>query len=210
MIRTCMLALVLVIAALPAFPDAVEPQYEGIYGNPETPALRPYKWLWHGVKSLFYHTGKSFAKGNMGTPVLGSVEGLRGLRKGTVELGESAFKGALFTPVPQKNYYKGLHNANETIGDEPFLKNLSDFAFSLPFFPLMKVLDEHPGISDDKVDILWSRAERTREARREAREARKPALPRVKAAQKRYLGDRAEFDNREQAEGRGNLLKLAK
>ena len=87
----------------------VEAAYEGDLGNAEEPALRPYKWVWHGAKSLVYQTGKSFKEGNMKTPVLGTVETGRGLRRGAVELAESTYRGGVFAPVPrEKGAYKDL------------------------------------------------------------------------------------------------------
>ena len=110
------LLLVLTVTFLTPFAAmAVEPAYFGQFGNAEEPALRPYKWMWRGVKALFYQTGHGFVHGNMRTPVLGTAETFRGLRKGTFELSESTYRGLSFAPVPPKGDYKKLSSFNEMI-----------------------------------------------------------------------------------------------
>lgn len=72
---------------------AIEPSHYGKLGNPEEPATRPYKALWRGLKALKYQTGHSFKSGNEKMPVVGTVEGFRGVRRGLIELGASTYRG---------------------------------------------------------------------------------------------------------------------
>ncbi|HPO17142.1 MAG TPA: hypothetical protein PLI09_27150 [Candidatus Hydrogenedentes bacterium] len=130
---------------------AVEPSYEGRLGNPEEPALRPYKWLWHGLESLVYYAGESIQHGNMKTPVLGMSEIGRGLRKGNIELGESLQHGVLFAPLPPKNNLRQFGRVNETLEEREKCKETADFLFGGPLYPIMKLtVDMYPAIKDNK------------------------------------------------------------
>lgn len=215
MVRRMQLVFVLaLIAARAAW--AVEPAYEGKYGNPEEPALRPYKWIFRGTGALFYQTGKGFKDGNMATPVLGTVETGRGLRKGTAELLESTWKGAQFAPVPPKGDYKETRNANARIDSEPFIRNMNDFAFTLPAYPILKLNDHYPLEDDQKVSIRNERARQVRAERKAAQAAREAArkpdedVPGWKKAQQQYIGEQANYGAEKKKDYRGNLLKLAK
>jgi len=192
---------------------AVEPAYQGQFGNNEEPALRPYKWLYHGVKSLVYHTGDQFVEGNMHTPYVGSVQGLRGLRRGTVNLGESLYRGGVYAPVPPKDSYKSLGALNTLIERDMFTRNSSDFLFSWYFFPAQKAVDYYPLEGDTKVEIRQREARETRMSRKEAAAARVSVdsrESRVKQAQRGYIGDRADYGTKKSANGYGNLMKLAR
>lgn len=189
--------LLMILAALlaPMAVRAVEPAYLGEYGNAEEPALRPYKWVWRGVQALFYQTGHGFAHGNMKTPILGTAETFRGLRKGTVELGESAYHGLAFAPAPRKGDFKKISTWNETIDNEKVRSNFSDLVFSLYAFPVLKFVDKYPAENESRVQIRTERAKATREAQR-------------KSAAERQLQNAATTGKKDT--GRGNLLKLAK
>lgn len=186
----------LLVAALlaPIASFAVEPKYVGEYGNAEEPALRPYKWMWRGVKALFYQTGHSFAHGNMKTPVLGTAEVARGLRKGTLELGESTYHGLAFAPVPPKDSYKHTMRLNEMVDNEKARSNFSDFVFSPLTFPVLKFVDCYPAENESRVQIREERSKAWRERHREEVRA-KQAEP---------------SDAKKAKDGRGNLLRLAK
>lgn len=202
--------LVIAMAVLaPVSVSAVEATYEGSYGNPEEPALRPYKWVWRGVKALFYQTGHGFAHGNMSTPVLGTAETFRGLRKGTFELGESVYRGLAFAPVPPKSSYKQTMRLNEMVDNEKARSNFSDLVFSAYAFPVLKFVDWQPAENESRVHIREERAKATREAQNKAEAARQPEMDNVEKAQRAYLGDRYPKNSRKDV-GRGNLLKLAK
>jgi len=205
---------------------AVEPAYVGHMGNPEEPALRPYKWMWHGVKSLVYQTGNSFVRGNMHFPVLGTAETGRGLRRGSFEMVESTYRGSVFAIPPQeKGAYKELGSMNQYIEEDLLLRNSTDFAFTLYAYPALKYVDHYPLEDDEKVDIRLDRAKTIRQERLEAQEARRNTearraadargeevvpVSRVKRAQRNYIGERADYGSERRKDGRGNLLRLAR
>lgn len=196
--------------------DVIESAYTGQFGNREETALRPYKWMWHGAKSLVYHTVYSFNRGNMKTPFFGSAEGLRGLRRGTVELGESTFRGANFAEPPhtprQKATIREIQTVNEVIERDIALRNTSDFLFSWYFFPLIKLNDHYPLEDDEKVDERLREARDIRQARREGQAARTVEIEEteVERAQRHYVPDRVEAGAKRNKEYRGNLLNLAR
>lgn len=211
MTRTGWFLLLLAVVGVAGIASAIEPAYTGPLGNAEEPALRPYKWLWHGTESLFFQTGKSLEKGNMKFPVIGTVEGCRGVRRGVVEFGESAYKGAVFAPVPQeKGAYKELGKANEVIEAEPLLRNASDFACSLYAFPVLIAVDKCPLESDEQVAKRQEKAKETREARKAARPKPDPNKSEVQRAQEKYVPERAKAGGKPKDGVPKNLLKLAK
>ncbi len=157
-----------VITALPA--AAVPPAYVGRLGNAEEPALRPYKWAWHGVKAFVFQTQDQLVRGNMEFPVLGTVKGFRGVRWGTVELLESTARGMVFAPLPERGTqaWKKLQPWNRTIEDELFLKNSCDLAFSWWFFPALKALDYVHVDNPETVDTKLKEAAQVRGERDKA------------------------------------------
>jgi len=254
----------LLLAVVPAF--AVQPSYRGPLGNPEEPALRPYKWVWHGLKSFVYQTKESFVRGNMNTPVVGSVETLRGVRRGSFEMVESTYRGGVFAPLPPRNThaYRELGMFNTYAESDWLLRNTSDFLFTWYLFPVLKVVDHYPVEDDVKVQIRLERAEEIRDARRASWQAREDARQqelladidelglreeyleeyveellepeeitatapqprvrasreaarelalyesRVKRAQRRYVGERADYGGEHLGRGEGNLLRLGR
>lgn len=110
---------------------AVPPAYTGHLGNPEEPALRPYKWMWRGFKALAYQTANHAKEGNLKTPILGTAEAFRGFRKGIVEFDESTFRGMVGAIPPQagiKEYeYDQLMKANRVIDNDVLLRNVADY-----------------------------------------------------------------------------------
>ena len=190
---------------------AVEPAYLGPLGNAEEPALRPYKWLWHGIGSLFYQTGTSLEYGNMKTPILGTVEGFRGLRRGAVELGESAYKGVIFAPVPrEEGSYKTTGKGNQVIEDDPLIRNTSDFAFSLVAFPLLIAHDRWSVEEDEQATARQKKAQEIRATRKAARSEANARVSDVERAQRKYIGRRADAGGKPKDGVPENLLKLAK
>ncbi len=202
----------LLLLGLTAAADVVQPAYEGQFGNPEEPALRPYKWMWHGLKSLAYQTGKGFQDGNMNFPVIGTVEIGRGLRRGTVEFAESTWKGALFAVPPNGTGedFKDLGRWNEKLQNEPLARNVSDALFTWYYFPLLKFVDYYPVKTDEEVEQQKEEARQTREARKAAGPQPDPTKTRVERAQDTYVPDRVAAGSKKSDDGRGNLLKLAK
>jgi hypothetical protein len=196
---------------------ALEPAYVGQFGYAEEPALRPYKWLWVGLKSFGYQTQDSFVRGNMNTPVLGSVEVFRGIRRGSFALGENTVNGLLYREVPPKGFYKFPGDLNNYVERDMLLRNAADFAtiavvWKWYAWPLQKVVDHYPLEDDEKVQIRLDRARLIRQDRREAAEARNP-LPdesRVLRSQRNYIGQRAEYGTTRKNRFDGNLLRLAR
>ena len=197
---------------------AIEPAHEGRLGNPEEPALRPYKWAWHGMKALGYHTWRTFKRGNIRTPVLGTVEVCRGVRRGTVELGESTARGSLFTPMPAKGSYKKFGVLNQKIEDEWLIQALCDLGFSGPAYPVLVAHDHNPLRSEADVNDVEDAAREKREARREGRQPQPEDQTRVSHAMREYIGVRASYGKAEKKHtekkrirgARGNLMRLAK
>ena len=193
--------------------NSAKSNYRGPLGNEEEPALRPYKWMYHGIKSLFYHTGDQFVEGNLHAPGVGSVQGLRGVRRGTMSLGESTYRGLVFAPVPSRTHYKSLGALNEAIESDMLTRNSSDFLFSWYFFPVQKAIDNNPPEGDTKVAIRQKEAKETRQARDEATRARKKVDARessMESAQRDYIGARADYGTPKTKMGRGNLMKLGR
>lgn len=207
LVFTCMMLLALAGAA-----DTVQSAYVGQFGNREEPALRPYKWMWHGLKSLVYQTGDSFQEGNMNFPVIGTVELGRGVRRGTAEFAESTWKGALFAVPPQGTgeRCKELGRLNEMLESDMLSRNASDALFTWYYFPVLKLVDHYPLKTDEEVDVQEEQARQTREARKAARPQPDPTKTRVERAQKEYVPGRVGLGTKKSEEGRGNLLKLAK
>lgn len=110
---------------------AVPPAYDGPLGNPEEPALRPYKWMWRGFKALVYQTANHAKEGNLKTPILGTAETFRGFRKGIVEFDESMFRGMVGAVPPQAGIdeyrYDRLMKANQYIDNDVLLRNVADY-----------------------------------------------------------------------------------
>ena len=178
---------------------AVHPAYFGPMGNPEEPALRPYKWMWRGLKALGHQPVQAFEKGDLKTPMLGSIETLRGVRKGAIELGESTFRGLIGAVPPPKGHYKEIGRVNTVIDDDLLLRNVADGFTTI--YPAQKVLDHYPAQDEHTQLAIEEKARAVREARKEA--ARERAR-----ARERYLGDRMVVNKT--APYAGNLLKLAR
>lgn len=192
--------------------SAVQPAYVGEFGNPEEPALRPFKWAISGVGALFFQTGKAFRDGNMNTPVLGTPETLRGLGIGTIELGESVYNGLVYKPLVDYSEFKKTHRVNHRINEDLLLRNVRDLASAGWYYPSLKRNDHYPVESDQKVAIRLERAEATRDARAAASASRDPyvELTRRERAQMRHVPDRAAHGISKKKETTGNLLKLAR
>ena len=170
---------------------AVKPAYVGVYGNPEEPALRPYKWMWRGFKAFWYQTGINFRNGNLHTPVIGSTHALRGARMGTFEILESTFKGAVFAPVPPKGDFRKTRSINNRLSEDKGLSELSDFAFSWFAYPVIKLVDKYPVHDDQEVQEMLQRRDEVQAARRAGRTPEDGTA--VERAQRRYIGDRATY-----------------
>lgn len=178
---------------------AVEPAYRGPMGNPEEPALRPVKWAWHGTKALFYHTFIPFKymreKGLCGS----SREAVRGLRRGTVIAGQSVYRGAIGSQVPERKAYRKIGTANELLEQQEFMhlcdaKDKGEGEADTPAPPALTVAPAVAASGEPETRPAAPRAETARS--------------RLNAAQRDYIGDRVH--TYESKSGRGNLLRLAR
>lgn len=192
---------------------AVPPAYTGRLGNPEEPAMRPYKWFWRGIKALVYQPAAGFKNGNAKTPGIGSVEVFRGIRKGTVELGYSVAKGVVGAVPPKADDYKNTGKANAFIDNEPFLRTMSDFvATAGPVglgvaaveAPAQIVVDKHLLYGSHEQEVNKERAAAARTAQRESL-PEATAETSVERAQKLYLGER--YVGKKQPAYTGNILR---
>lgn len=202
------MAAVLISGAISA--QVVQPKRTGALGNPEEPALRPYKWLWYGAKGLVYQTGHSFVRGNMKTPVVGSVDTSRGLGRGMVDLGESGYRGLTFAELPERDAYRQPARANAVMDEDMLGRNVRDAAFSWYAYPVVKAHDRWSIESEEEVSHRLEHAANIRDARREAGTKPQVVESDVYRAQQRYIGKRATYGIERRQTGTGNLLKLAK
>ena len=182
---------------------AVEPAYVGPMGNYEEPAMRPYKWVWHGFRSMHYQFVTALERGNAKTPGLGTIHGLQGLRRGTVELGESAFEGVIFAQPPAAGSYRQTGTVNGIIDHDPFLRTVADCP---AVSALCCLVDCYPYNTLDEQEKALDRAKALRQARKQsvAMTGALPDTPIVRAL-KAYLGDRAVTSKKKPFTG--NILK---
>jgi len=174
-------ALVLLVAGMLVAGSvyAVGPAYEGPMGNPEEPALRPYKWMWRGVKALAYHPVVALGSGNRKTPGLGMVDVFRGLRVGAVEFNESLVKGILCSEPPEAGDYKNIGNANAFLAEDVLFRNLADLGTAGAVFSSaagaaaiwlgQKMVDHHPVHSVEYQEKLKKNEQMLRDARKRSR-----------------------------------------
>lgn len=95
-------AVVVVLLAVSGLANAVPPAYEGHLGNPEEPALRPVKWVLHGVTSLVGGTHAGAREGIDRSPACAAALGAKGAAVGTGTLVRSTGKGLVHAPLPVK------------------------------------------------------------------------------------------------------------
>jgi len=161
-------AVLAVVFLLASAAQAVPPAYYGPMGNPEEPALRPYKWLWHGIKVLVYHPVARFNQGNSVYPGVGSLMVWQGAREGVVGLAESGVRGSLYAIPPEPDAFKDTGSVNAALMSDPLVSTVVD----LPTLPV-KALAGSPAKLQEEMDTVEQKA---REIRRERREARKKRL----------------------------------
>lgn len=214
MAKSTLLAVLLAVLSSGAS-YAVRPAYEGPLGNPEEPAMRPYKWLWHGVKALTYQPIVSLRDGNIKSPGIGSVDMFKGVRRGVVEMNESVARGICAGEVPAKNQYKELGTLNRVIEADPLLHNVADLAGTLPtgavaggVFVAQKVTDAYPtnppAVVEQKREQMQRNWEKRKAVDQKKAEAAEPDA--YERARKDYLGDRYKINPRDRY--MGDLRKL--
>ncbi len=119
--RVALVAVLICFVAMAS--QAIEPTYTGKYGNPEEPALRVYKCMWRGLKTIPYHTVRCAKAGHEKVPYYGYVQASRGARFGMVELGRSTYRGmagSLPRPVTE------VGTVNRYIEDHPTVRAVAD------------------------------------------------------------------------------------
>lgn len=223
------LTVILLVTGSFSMAFAVEPAYTGHLGNPEEPALRPYKWLARGLAALVYQTGTAFKEGNRDFPIVGSVYAFRGLRRGLVEFERSQWRG--FCGANNRTApYKETGKANAYIEEDFLLRNAADaltatyacglITGSAPLRPeAIPMARESLYVSGTAVQLagasfagqkILDRCTPVPDwGKKEKEESGKPVLSETKKAQMRYLGERANTNNKI-AEGKGDFTKLAK
>lgn len=191
--------------------SAIEPAYVGPLGNPEEPALRPYKWIWRGLTALGHQTKEKFIEGNMNTPILGTVETARGVRNGSTEFLYSFWKGILFTCPPQQpKYYQKKTALTKWVESDDVWRNVTEFICSGPAFPMLVALDHVQVESDAKVQERLAKAREIQTARREAQKSRQLQMKHIEQAQEKYIGERIPIKKDKNKKYPKNLLKLAR
>ncbi len=222
-----LLAAFVLVSLIAGIAQAVEPAYTGHLGNPEEPAMRPYKWMVRGLAALVYQTGKAFKDGNEKYPIVGSVYTFRGLRKGIVELERSQWRG-LCGANDRTAPYKETGKANAYIEDDFLLRNVADgltasYAAGL-ITSSAAVRPEAVSMARESLYVsgpagqiaaatfvgqkALDRSKPVPEWGKE-KEAPTTVVSATKQAQTRYIGERANTSNKV-AQGKGNFLKLAK
>lgn len=188
----------------------IPPAYCGPLGNAEEPALRPYKWFLRGILAFGHQTKEKFIEGNMNTPILGTIETGRGIRRGSTEMLYSFWKGILFAcPSTSPQFYKEETELTKKVELDPVWRNVGDLVCTGPAYPMLIALDHVYLESDSKVKERLQKAQEIQKARRSAQSARSAHLSPLEKAQRNYIGERAELSRKGKKYPK-NLLKLAK
>lgn len=177
---------------------AVPPAYNGPMGNAEEPALRPYKWLWRGVKALAYRPAKGFTEGNLKTPILGTLEVIKGVRQGVIEFDESVYRGLTGAIPPERGDHKRLGSVNSFIELEPLLNALADGGPQL-------LLERYPLVSEDERETMGAKAKGGSEDGPAAEGNDEPASNEPPKPPRHYLSNHTPMKFGEQYTG--NMLK---
>jgi len=163
---------------------AVPPAYYGPMGNAEEHALRAYKWLWRGMKALAYRPAKGLREGNLKTPVLGTVEVLKGVRQGIIEFDESVFLGLIGTAPPGPGDYKRLRSVNVYIELEPLFNAIANGGFKL-------LLERYPLTSEEERQAMGPKTNACAEECSDAGENDQPVSDEKPKPSRHYLGNHA-------------------
>jgi hypothetical protein len=172
------------------------------FGNPEEPALRPYRGMWRGIKAFTYNVVKALNEGNRKFPGLGIVEVGRGVRYGTVELASGTYMGMMGSrPKPVKYYSRPneildndwlLRNTADTLGGAIFWGHWdaeTNLAAAAGVFTAQKVVDHSPVLSEREKELYLRETPRY-------------------SAQRRYVPDRVR--EREYNDGDVDFIRRAR
>jgi hypothetical protein len=115
---------------------SIEPSHYGKYGNPEEPAMRPYKALWRGLKAFKYQVNNTVKEGERKAGTTGGqIQFFRGVRRGLVEIGASTYMGMAGSyPTPVEE----LHPANVAIEQDARTAALADIPSTVAIFGLLQ------------------------------------------------------------------------
>jgi hypothetical protein len=187
---------------------AVPPTYTGQFGNPEEPALRPYKWTWVGVQSLVRATKDGLASGVEKDPASMVGEGAVGAVKGTGGLASSIGHGIVGAPLPPKRDAKALsyEQAAMVVIDNETNKGRAD---QLQYG---QAAEQNAAEAPDPAEQFRKPAPST-VLPVETANAAKPFVveeSRVEKAQRKYVPVQTSYRSNRRTDGTGNLLKLAK
>ena len=169
----------------------------------EEPGLRPVKAIWQGFKAVGYHSSLSLAEGNEKFPGIGSIEVLRGLRRGTIELVSNTYMSmAGSRPRP----YTHVGQVNRFIERDPLLRNAADAAVGLGAASAAGAAQPAIGAAGIYgTQKIVDRAPLNPVLRQEFAAERRHQRELRRRAQENYLGDRAHTNSA--PPGRGNLLR---
>lgn len=113
---------------------AIEPSHWGKYGNPEEPAMRPYKSFWRGLKAFKYQQKATLDEGRQKAGAAGNVQVVRGVRRGLVEIAGSTYMGMAGSwPTPVEE----THPANMYIEADRRRAALADWPVAAGMFWLV-------------------------------------------------------------------------
>ena len=200
----------------------VEPAYRGPFGNPEEPALRPYKWLWRGIKATAYHTVSALRAGNEDYPLFGTVYAAQGFRVGLTEFNRSLWRG-MSGSLHIHTDYRETGKVHEFIEQDMLLRNVADAVTAMYVTGLLRgsaslrpefITQSHQALSvnrtafENAVVIYGGQKglDRTTPVHQWKPVKEWEETNPVRRAQERYIGQRANVNNM-RAEGRGNFLR---
>jgi hypothetical protein len=169
----------------------------------EEPALRPFKGFWEGTKAFGYHSKMALASGNVKFPFFGSIEVLRGVRRGSIELVSNTYN-SMGGSYPRP--YGKMGRTNQFIEGDPLLRHVADAVTYAGVYSVANVsnLGGHV-IGTLAAQKVVDQAPVNPEMRRAISEERRYRRERVRQAQEAYVGPRASINPA--PPGRGDLLR---
>ncbi len=186
--RVTIVALVMA-AILSGIPSgyAVQPTYEGQFGNPEEPALRVVKWPVLGFRKFIIRVHDGLHSGIHKSPCAAAHEGASGAWSGAGVWADHTARGMVYAPLPPKQPLRHAQSYEEQA--LAFIDRVTAPPEKEEAVPEEAEVDE----AEEEVQYL-------------------PFLVKeraVETAQRRYVPDRAAQRDRVRV-GEGNLLKLAR
>lgn len=182
--------------------SAVPPTYEGQFGNPEEPALRPVKWAWLGFTSFFTNVHAGLKKGVYQDPAAMTCEGAKGAAVGGGSFVKHVATGLTYAPVPRRGKSSMTYEqAAMMVIERETAKACPE---ETPCRAEEKACEEPPAPKPAPSTVLP-----TTDPKAEVPAVRIEENP-VQKAQRRYAPLETSYRGKQRAQGKGNLLKLAK